>query len=96
VIKLANEQTIIKCVILGSREFSGRTGAKFASLALLDLENGKFLQPSVPIDVLADAGIEGPSMTEVVEVHLEDSGFAKKIVGFKKTDLTYELKLVSE
>lgn len=84
-----------KVVLLGSRGFKSKLGESFAALSLLDVEEGKFLTPSVPAQLLAEGGIEGPSMTEVLEMEVEDDGMRKKVVGFKKTALTYELRLVS-
>jgi len=81
----------LKIILMGSRSFSGRDGKKFSALAMLDITHGRFVQMSVPDEMLANAGVEQPSMTEVLEVELEDNGFSKKIVGFKTTDETYTI-----
>jgi hypothetical protein len=95
VIKMEENNNVIKCLICGSREFTSRTGVKFSALSVIDLEHGKFLSPSVPCEVLANGGIEKPSMVEIVEITLEDSGFSKKIVSVRPTGEVYEMKLLA-
>lgn len=85
----------VKVILMGSREFTGRSGTKFASLSLLDVEHGRFVLSSVPTTMLVDAGIEGPSMTQVILAELEDNGLSKKIVAFEKTDETYTINTIS-
>jgi len=88
--------TTLKVLLMASREFAGRTpGKKFSACSLLDVEHGKHISTSVPVELLADAGIEGPSMSAVLLMKLDTSMFPSRVAGFEKTQETYQLPLVS-
>jgi len=85
----------VKVVMLAMRSFQGRTGTKFQACSMLNLQNGSFMQASVPAEIIDENNVVA-DMHIVYELELEDAGgLNKKIVGFEKTEETYEINLVS-
>jgi len=89
-----NENRQFHGAILHSREWKGNNGL-MATITVLDLATGKVLVTNVEASVLASSGIEFVDEKVVYNVQLEEiDSMRSRIVGFEKTDLTYELKLV--
>jgi len=83
--------------ILGSREWVSKNSADgkkdMATLSLLSLEDKKFMQPTVSVNLLQESGVTGLDLNEVYEMELEDDGMRKRVVGFKPSDKSWKIEV---